>query len=85
MRPSDGGKLQAPPGSAAAVGPWSDILIVEIKFDDVQRSKIDHRMAEMRQSRRFEHTRATSAGNGRRDGIRGGRRRRRWCAAGVLD
>src|SRR5260370_35899390 len=52
MQPSNGCKLQAPSCSAAAIGPCGRIFLNRgIKFADVQRNTIDHRMAEMGQTR----------------------------------
>jgi hypothetical protein len=61
MLPSNGGKLQAPPCSKAAIGRVAGILNRGIKFADVQRNKIHHRMAEMGQLRHFERVITTSA------------------------
>src|SRR5260370_41338329 len=52
MQPSNGCKLQAPSCSTAAIGPCGRIFLNRgIKFADVQRNTIDHRMAEMGQTR----------------------------------
>src|SRR5258708_37681782 len=62
MPPSNGRKLQAPPCSTATIGPRAWIFLNRgIKFADVQRNKIDHRMAEMGQKAKFRGDQRMSA------------------------